>query len=393
MLRLFGVTSPIEQWLRWLGAGHTRFTDLPSGLRLEQLTLWNRPPIAETPLVCWLEVGHRARAPQPARPRRAATTGSRAPSSTPPAAGAAAEIELALARVEAESDSRRHETSPPRLALVEERLRTASLPDAEALPFRARLAIQRAVLCTRPPPGSRARPRRCSRALRRDPRVDDPVRCVLARDRARVLRVDAGRCVRRHALGHARRRRGRRWWPRSPARARAQHAERASSTASAPPRSTRAHIGSRRCSRTKSCSAASRSPRRAEIVARTAVVERALARLEHLAPPLRHHPSRARACGPRPSSSRTTARGSRAPPDSSRRAPAGRAAARIRSRARLPSVPRSACRRALPLRARPSRARRSRGSARLARARCPRRARRCRARRHPRRACAGPSRN
>jgi hypothetical protein len=152
MLRLFGVTSSIEQWLRWLGAGHTRFADLPSGLRLEQLTLWNRPPIAETPLVCWLEVGiahaHHSRLDHDACDHWLARAELHAP-----AAGAAAEIEVALARVEVESDSRRHDTAPPRLALVEERLRTASLPDAEALPFRARLAIQRAVLCTRPRPG------------------------------------------------------------------------------------------------------------------------------------------------------------------------------------------------------------------------------------------------
>lgn len=57
MLRYFGVTRSVEQWLRWLGAYHTRFTDLPSSLRLEQLALWNRPPIAESALACWIHLG------------------------------------------------------------------------------------------------------------------------------------------------------------------------------------------------------------------------------------------------------------------------------------------------------------------------------------------------
>ena len=152
MLRLFGVTSSVEQWLRWLGIAHSRFTELPSGLRLEQLTLWNRPPIAETPLVCWIELGiahaHHSRLDHEARDHWLARAELHAGG-----AGPAAEIELLLARVEAESDSRRHAAAPARLALVEERLRSADLPDTDALPYRARLAIQRAELCTRPPAG------------------------------------------------------------------------------------------------------------------------------------------------------------------------------------------------------------------------------------------------
>ncbi len=57
MLRFFGFTTPVEEWLKWMGQYHTRFADLPCALRLEQLVLWNRPPIAESPLACWLHVG------------------------------------------------------------------------------------------------------------------------------------------------------------------------------------------------------------------------------------------------------------------------------------------------------------------------------------------------
>ena len=150
MLRLFGVTSPVEQWLRWMGSYHTRFSDLPAGLRLEQLALWNRPPVAETPLVCWIQLGiahaHPSRLDHETCDHWLARAEAHAG-----AAGPAAEIELSLARVEVESDTRRHATAATRLELVEDRLRTASLSDAESLAFRARLETQRAVLCTRPP--------------------------------------------------------------------------------------------------------------------------------------------------------------------------------------------------------------------------------------------------
>ena len=157
MLRLFGVTSSIESWLRWLGVAHSRFTELPSGLRLEQLALWNRPPIAETPLVCWIELGiahaHHSRLDHEAHDHWLSRAELHAA-----AAGPAAEIELALARAESESDARRHDTVPAHLAVVDEHLSRAfadvhALPEADALAYRARLAIQRALLCTRPPAG------------------------------------------------------------------------------------------------------------------------------------------------------------------------------------------------------------------------------------------------
>jgi len=148
MLRLFGVTSPVAQWLRWMGSYHTRFSDLPAGLRLEQLALWNRPPIAETPLVCWIELGiaqvHHSRLDHAACDHWLARAEIHAP-----AAGPAAEIEHALLAAECDSNARRHDTAHARLALVEARLPLAD----DADPYRARLADVRAMLCTRPPPG------------------------------------------------------------------------------------------------------------------------------------------------------------------------------------------------------------------------------------------------
>ena len=43
MLRFFGVPPSVEDWTRWLAQYHSRFADLPTSLRLEQLRLWDRP--------------------------------------------------------------------------------------------------------------------------------------------------------------------------------------------------------------------------------------------------------------------------------------------------------------------------------------------------------------
>ena len=152
MLRLFGVTSPVEQWVKWLGTYHTRFADLPSGLRLEQLSLWNRPPIAESPLVCWIELGiamaHHSRADVDACQAWLARAERHVA-----AAGVTAEIELHLVRGELATLRGDHAALAHHLALVDERLATTQLPDTDVLPYRARLEALRAARFTRPPAG------------------------------------------------------------------------------------------------------------------------------------------------------------------------------------------------------------------------------------------------
>lgn len=147
MLRFFGFMTPIEQWVKWLGADHTRFSDLPSGLRLEQLALWNRPPIAESPLAAWIHVGiasaHHSRLDTTACDEwlQRAERGAHA-------AGLAAEIEVALVRAQLESTAGDHAAAARRHRAIEPRL--ANMPAAESLAYRARLAHQQAELCTRP---------------------------------------------------------------------------------------------------------------------------------------------------------------------------------------------------------------------------------------------------
>lgn len=152
MLRFFGVTSPIEQWVRWLGTYHTRFTDLPSGLRLEQLALWNRPPLAESPLACWIHLGiasaHHSRLDLAACEHWLARAEPHAA-----AAGTAAEIELALVQAELAISRGDHAALDAYAATVERKLAPAALPATDDLPYRARLAAARAARYTRPPAG------------------------------------------------------------------------------------------------------------------------------------------------------------------------------------------------------------------------------------------------
>ena len=150
MLRFFGFTSPIEQWVKWLGTYHTRFADLPCGLRLEQLALWNRPPVSESPLACWILVGianaHFSRLDRAACEMWLSRAEDRAR-----AAGPAAEIEVALLRAQLLIDRNEHEAANRLADELDARLAVVGANDVA--PYRARLQDLRALHYTRPPPG------------------------------------------------------------------------------------------------------------------------------------------------------------------------------------------------------------------------------------------------
>lgn len=57
LLRTFGMPRDIELRAKWMGVYHSRFTDLPVSLCLDQLRLWDRPPLAESRTRTWLELG------------------------------------------------------------------------------------------------------------------------------------------------------------------------------------------------------------------------------------------------------------------------------------------------------------------------------------------------
>lgn len=152
MLKFFGFTSPVERLVRWLGTGHSRFSDLPCGLRLEHLSLWNRPPVSESPLVVWIYVGtasaHFSRLDRDAC---AHWLGRAEPHAR--AAGINAELEVGLLRAQLDADLGDHAAASTRHALIEERLRAGAQTPVDTECFRARLQSQRAMLCTRPADG------------------------------------------------------------------------------------------------------------------------------------------------------------------------------------------------------------------------------------------------
>ena len=155
MLRFFGFTSSIERLVRWLGTGHSRFSDLPCGLRLEHLSLWNRPPVAESPLVCWVLVGiasaHFSRLDHDvcehwlARAERHVA-----------GAGPNAQLEVGLLRAQLaleRGDRTSADTCHDALELL---LRDAVLGPVDRECFQARLQHQRSMMYTHPSHGAAA---------------------------------------------------------------------------------------------------------------------------------------------------------------------------------------------------------------------------------------------
>ncbi len=57
LLKYFGVPRSLADTARWMGQYHSRFSDLPIALRESQLWLWDRPPIAESPIGAWIHLG------------------------------------------------------------------------------------------------------------------------------------------------------------------------------------------------------------------------------------------------------------------------------------------------------------------------------------------------
>src|SRR5205807_7244762 len=58
LVRRFGVQRAVTERVRWMGLYHSPFNDLPLSLCLDQLRLWDRPPIAETRARVWIELGY-----------------------------------------------------------------------------------------------------------------------------------------------------------------------------------------------------------------------------------------------------------------------------------------------------------------------------------------------
>jgi hypothetical protein len=131
LLRAFGLPADIDARLRFMGAYHSRFVDLPVPLCTDLVQLWDRPPTSESrPGRLWLSL---ARATLALRCGRSDEAAVHLRAAEPLATGdAAAQIELALGRSLLDSRARPAEVSPA-LAGVPALLEQLSGPDADCL--------------------------------------------------------------------------------------------------------------------------------------------------------------------------------------------------------------------------------------------------------------------
>ncbi len=148
MIRHFGIPSSLARWAQWMGQLHSRFSDLPSSLRWEQLSLWDRPPVTESRTAAWIHVGMasvllRMQADADAARRLAmAERGA-------PQAGIACRIEVALLRAKLCTDGGERAASELLFDQVQGWLDSAELSDDDRRCYHARLVGQRAYHLTR----------------------------------------------------------------------------------------------------------------------------------------------------------------------------------------------------------------------------------------------------
>jgi hypothetical protein len=145
VLRVFGVPKTIEARLRWVGLYQSPFNDLPLALCLDQLRLWDRPPISESRARVWLHLGHASCALRKQEFDTAHEHVERARGTS--ADDDAARIEILLVGAYVASKRRKRESLDavePILDRAAALLATASLADDERACFEARLVDQRA---------------------------------------------------------------------------------------------------------------------------------------------------------------------------------------------------------------------------------------------------------
>lgn len=155
MIRYLGVPASLESWARWMGQFHSRFADLPSSLRAEQLAAWDRPPISESRAAAWIHLGISSVAMRrrddalAARRLELAERGAEL-------AGVACRIEVALMRAKLRTDEDRRDDAEALFDAVERALPDPALGDDDRRCYHARLVGQRAYHLTRPRPGEAA---------------------------------------------------------------------------------------------------------------------------------------------------------------------------------------------------------------------------------------------
>lgn len=146
VLRVFGVPAPVEARLRWMGLYHSPFNDLPIALCLDQLRLWDRPPVAASRARAWLHLGRASCALRGRQLAEARAHVARCHEALASAASGHDDARLEALLVEAFAASR--DEGAAAVARLLDRaaalLAGATLPAADRACFEARLADQRA---------------------------------------------------------------------------------------------------------------------------------------------------------------------------------------------------------------------------------------------------------
>lgn len=154
MIRHFGVPASLSNWAQWMGQFHSRFADLPSSLRFEQLSLWDRPPVTESRIAAWVHVGMASvllRMRQEDDARRRLQMAQRAAKQ----AGSACLEEVLLLRAKLATDDGDRSGAEALFNDAEALLDAEDLLGNDRRCYHARLVGQRAYHLTRPHAGSR----------------------------------------------------------------------------------------------------------------------------------------------------------------------------------------------------------------------------------------------
>ncbi|MBL9014432.1 MAG: hypothetical protein JNL83_09655 [Myxococcales bacterium] len=141
VLRVFGPPATVEARLRWMGLYHSPFNDLPLALCVDQLRVWDRPPVSASRARVWVQLGLASCALRERRYDDAAHHADQARAAQGPDA---ARLELALLDGYIASRRRLDDAIEPALDAAEALLGSVALSPDDGACFRARLADQRA---------------------------------------------------------------------------------------------------------------------------------------------------------------------------------------------------------------------------------------------------------
>jgi hypothetical protein len=147
-LAAFGLPEAVDARARWMGAYHSRFTDLPVPLCQDLVRLWDRPPVSDAPgAATWLALAHASAALRTGDRAAAATHVRRARAS---AGRAPPEARAELLLVEAFVASRDDVARVPGLLAEVEPLLAQEMPAEDRACLHARWIDQRAYELNKP---------------------------------------------------------------------------------------------------------------------------------------------------------------------------------------------------------------------------------------------------